>query len=824
MGYPVKDTPYNYSIPPQKLASARKGKKWQQQSVDAIINLSTQTLQNNRSSKYNKQVNYNLYNSIFDERDFDYVLNPMGLKGNYSNVATKMKNYNIIRPKIELLKGEEMKRPFSFRVRATNGEVVSQKQDEKRKAILEHLQAGMVQSQGGEGEEEQQPLESIEKYFKSGYIHPREVTANQILEYGIQAEDLLRKFNEGWEHALISSEEIYYVGVANNEPKVRVVNSINFDYDKTVELRQVEKAQWAKEERWLAIGEVIDEYSDELTDEEIDRLDKGEVGYPMNKMNYYPGFAYQMSEMEGLTVNNGNSLHSSYNGNRTGSHVYVANVCWKSLRKIGFLKYQDERTGKFEETMVDETFKLTPELEEIGATLRWQWINEVWEGTRIGQDIYVNIRPLANQFRDLNNPGESQLPYIGYVYNSVNSMSTSLVDLVKPHQYTYMTIWWRLEQELAKGKGKKFIMDFAKMPKSMGFTMDEWMYHFDNTGIIWINSMEEGRKNDPNSVSQFNQMTDVDLSLSQVVGQYLSVLAEIEEQVDRITGVSRQRESDIKSSETVGGVERAIQQSTHITEPWFYYHNAVKQKVLNAYIYNFRQSSSSNKKLQYIVNDVEASILEIDGSEFDDTNYNVFVSDSIKDNIIKQKLEGLAQLALQKEQTRLSDIIRIYKSESISEIESSIVASETEYFQNQQANIEAEQEGQAAEAEAERAHAKEMRDKDDTQKQLDRENKIEVAIINALGFSQDTDVNTNGIPDVIEQGKFALEQGREAFSQFIEENKLDKDIKKSKAEIRQKDTELGLKNKELNLKEKQSIRDNKTKLKNPVAGEKKPKK
>ena len=820
MSYPVKDTPYNYSLPPQKVSTARKGKNWQQMSVDAIINLSSQTISNNRSSKYNKQVNYNLYNSIFEETDFDYILNPMGLKGNYANVATKMKDYNIIRPKIELLKGEEMKRPFSFRVRAVNGEVVSQKQDEKRKAILEHLQAGLAQELGQEGEE-QEPLESIEKYFKSGYIHPREVTANQILEYGVQAEELVRKFNEGWEHALISSEEIYYVGRQNNEPSVRTVNPLNFDYDKTIELRSVEKAQWAKEERWVAIGEVIDQYSEYLSDTDIDRLDKGEVGYPLNKMNYYPGFAYNMNEMEGNTINTNSSQHASYNGNRTGSHVYVANVCWKSLRKIGFLKYQDPRTGSFEETMVDETFKLSDELKEVGATLKWQWINEVWEGTRIGQDIYCNIRPLPNQFRDINNPGECQLPYIGYVYNSVNSMSTSLIDLVKPHQYTYMVIWWRLEQELAKGKGKKFIMDSAKMPKSQGFTMDEWMYHFDNTGIIWINSMEEGRKNDQNSISQFNQMTDVDLSLSNIVGQYLSVLAEIEDQVDRITGVSRQRESDIKSSETVGGVERAIQQSTHITEPWFYYHNTVKQKVLNAYIYNFRQTSNENKKLQYIVNDVEASILEIDGTEFDDTNYNVFVSDSIKDNIIKQKLEGLAQLALQKEQTRLSDIIRIYKTESISEIESTLVASEEAFFQNQQANIEAEQKATAADGEAQRAHELDVQDNENEQKQLDRENKIQLAIISALGFSEDTDVNANGMPDVLEQGKFAMEQGKVAWNEFVEENKMILDSRKTDADIRQKDKDLKLKEKEINNKEKQSIRDNKTKLKNPVAGEKK---
>lgn len=817
MPYPVKDTPYNYSLPPQKISSKRKGKEWGEQSVDAIINLSSQTLTNNRSSKYNKQINYDLYNSIFQEKDFDYVLNPMGLKGNYTAVATKMKNYNIIRPKIELLKGEEMKRPFNFRVRATNGEVVSERQDEKRKAILQHLQQNMVPTEEG-----QQPLDEIEKYFKTEYIHPREVTANQILEYGVQAEELEKKFNAGWEHALISSEEVYYVGTHNNEPKVRTVNPLNFDYDKTIELRSIEDAQWAKEERWLSMGEVIDMYSEYLSEDEVKRLDKGEVGYPMNKMNYYPGFAYAMNEMEGNTINNNNSdQNNSYGGNRTGSHCYVANVCWKSLRKIGFFSYTDPRTGKTEETLVDEEFKLTEEMLALGGTLRWQWINEVWEGTRIGQDIYCNIRPISNQFRDLNNPGATKLPYIGYVYNSVNSMSTSLVDLVKPHQYTYMVTWWRLEQELAKAKGKKLVMDYSKFPKSMGMSMDEWMYHLDNTGVVWINSMEEGRKGDPDSANPANTMTSMDMALSQVVGQYMEVLREIENQVDRITGVSRQRESDIQSSETVGGVERAIQQSTHITEPWFYYHNAVKQKVLNAYIYNFRQTSNENKKLQYIVNDIEASIIEIDGTEFDDTNFNVFVSDSIRDHAIKQKLEGLAQIALQQEKVKFSDIIKIYKTNSISEVEGRIVSSENEFEQRQQAAVEQAQQAEAAQAEALRAHEKEIRDEESLQKQLDRENKIEIEIIKALGFSENTDVNANGMPDVIEQGKFALEQGRDHFTEFIETNKLSADISSKNKDVALKARELDIKEKDIEAKERMNKDNNKTALKNKVPGEKK---
>jgi hypothetical protein len=808
-------TPYRNSLPPQKIATALKSEKWRKQSVDAIINMSSQTTTNNRSSKYDKQVNYNLYNSIFKDSDFNYVLNPYGLQGQYAKVATKMKNYNIVRPKIELLKGEEMKRPFSYRVRATSGEVVSQRQDEKRKAILEHLQGAII-------DQEAEPLDSIEKYFKTEYIHPREVTSNQILEYGIQKERLITKFNEGFEHALISSEEVYYIGNHSGEPKVRVVNPINFEYDKTIELRSIEEAQWAKEERWLAVGEIIDLYSEFLTKNEIDRLDKGEVG-SSGRQDYYPGFAYNMNDLEGTNVDTGTQAGSSYGGNKTGSHVYVANVCWKSLRKIGFLTYVDPRTGKEEETIVSEDFKMTPELAALGAVIRWQYINEVWEGTKIGDDIYVNIRPLSNQFRDMNNPGECKLPYIGHVYNAVNAVSTSLVDLIKPHQYTYMIIWWRLEQELAKAKGKKYAMDYAKLPKSMGMDMDEWMYHFDNTGIVWYNSMEEGRKGDTDSISQAQAMGDIDMSLSQVVGQYLQVLRELEDQVDRITGISRQREADVKSSETVGGVERAIQQSTHITEPWFFYHNSVKEKVLNAYVYNFRQSSTENRKIQYIVNDVEASILEIDGSDYDDTNYNVFVTDSIKDHAIKQKLEGLAQIALQQEKTKFSDIINIYRSESITEISSSIIASEREFDTNmaEQAKLEAER--LEAAKDAQRLHDMNIRNKEDIQKQLDREAKVEVAIIGALGFSQDTDMNANGIPDVIEQGKFALDQGREAFSQFIDQNKLNADIQKQKSEFEIKKEDNKIKREKIASDERIAKANNVTALKNKVVGEKRSK-
>ena len=174
------------------------------------------------------------------------------------------------------------------------------------------------------------------------------------------------------------------------------------------------------------------------------------------------------------------------------------------------LSYLDPRTGKVESTTVDDSFKMTKELKDSGAVVEWYWDTEIWEGTRIGSSDYIDVHPVDNQ--------TGNLPYIGYIYNNVNSIATSLVDMVKAHQYTYIIVWYRLEQELAKAKGKKFIMDLAMLPKSKGWTVDQWMYYFDNLGVAWINSVEEGTKGDPSSVSKFNQFQAIDMTLSQSVG------------------------------------------------------------------------------------------------------------------------------------------------------------------------------------------------------------------------------------------------------------------------------------------------------------------
>lgn len=784
-------------MPRQMLPESEKTEEWRKSCMDALIGFGNQITANGRSTRQRKQANYDLMNSIYDERDFDYVTNPYNLPDKFGEAPTKMELFNIIRPKIEQLKGEEIQRPFKFMAVGVGGEVLNSRLEAKKMMISSYLEQKVV-SELGEGEDPQKPLSQLIKEFDTSYQDIRERFANNILKYGEKKDKFQNKFNKGWEHALIGGEEIYYIGIVSNEPHIRVVNPIRFEFDRNMDVDGIEDGQWAREERFLSLSQILDEYGKKLKPEELKRLDEG-IG------NYGRPSSLVFDMRPGLPSTPNFSGNSPTNTFTDPNHIVVYYCVWKTLKKIGFLTYIDE-AGEPQERIVEETFKLTPEQKLQGWSIEWEWINEVWGGTKIGQDIYVDIGPLPNQIRSIENPALCKLPYVGRVYNALNSRSTSLVDLVKPHQYTYMIVWWRLLQELAKAKGKKMIMDFAAIPRSQGIDVDKWMYYFDNLGIAWINSFEEGNEsfNRETAVSKFNQYTAIDMSLSQSVQQYMMMIEKLENMVGELCGVSKQRTGQVSSSETVGGIERSIIQSSMVTEAYFYTHNEIKNQVLTQYIECAKIAYKNGKKAQFILNDIERVLLDIDGDILNDSDYAVFISNSNKDYQNLESIKGLAQVLLQKDSVQLSDIINIYKAQSVSEAEREVIASEKAYNERQQAVQESQQQAMLQQQEMINADRQAERDFIAGENEKDRQARLEEATIKAVGFSQD--VNANAVPDVLEMEKLRAKN----IETQVKERMKDKEIlanqinddKRMQHESQMQDKELEMKNKEIASKEK----------------------
>lgn len=823
----MEDNLYNSAFPRQKLPLSQKGKKWQEDCVNYIIGEGNATSGGNGKSYYGElQTYYNLYNSIFDEKDFKSITNPFKVEDGFP--ATPH-DFNIIRPKIDLLIGEETKRPLNFRVIRTSQEATSEMQEKEKQMILQYIEAAITARMSPEEAQQFQqqlqsgeimPPEAIAKYMDKDYKDIVENTAYHTLTYLREKLDLDNEFIKGWKDGLISGREIYYVGVLNAEPYAERVNPIGFSYDNSPDLEFIEDGSWCCRKMRMPITEVYDRYYDKLKEKDLDKLEEMISSTPGRNLG------------DRSPVDMGIQLHIYDNPIFEGigkSLVNVWHCCWKSFKKIYYVTTEDE-AGQVQITVVDETYQ--PVGNEI--SVEQDWIVEVWEGYRAGNDLYFGIQPIEYQHVSIDNPNSQKLPYCGAIYSNTNSKPRSLVSILKPLQYMYIVLWYRLELAIARDKGKVINMDITQIPKSMGITPAKWMHYLSSVGVNFINPYEEGWNiigREGGKPAQFNQMTSLDLTMSNVIAEYIQLMDKIEELAGTISGITAQREGAVSSSEMVGNVERSVVQSSHITEPLFWVHNQCKRRVLNMLLNTAKGAweQTGKQKLQYIFDNGERAFLDIT-PKFYYEDMDVFVSDTSKDLENIQKLQQLIQPAMQNGASLL-EAAEILTNDNFNIIKQKLKDMQTrqEQMQQQQQEAEAQQQQQLQQMQNESKQQELMLQEaqmDLQRYQIDQDNqtKIAVAQINAYRGTENMDQNNNGIPDVAELGKQAIEQqkiNQEAYNKHyeakqkreIEDQKiqLEKDKMKHETELQKAKDDAAYEREKLKAR---------TALKNRTVGEK----
>lgn len=823
----MEDNLYNSAFPRQKLPLSKKGKKWQEDCVNYIIGEGNVTSGGNSTSYYGElQTYYNLYNSIFDEKDFKSITNPFKVEDGFP--ATPH-DFNIIRPKVDLLIGEETKRPLNFRVIRTSQEATSEMQEKEKQMILQYIEAAITARMSPEEAQQFQeqlqsgeimPPEQIAKYMDKDYKDIVENTAYHSLTYLREKLDLDNEFIKGWKDGLISGREIYYVGVLNAEPYAERVNPICFSYDKSPDLEFIEDGSWCCRKMRMPITEVYDRYYDKLEEKDLDKLEEMICSTPGRNLG------------DRSPVDMGIQLRIYDNPIFEGSGKSLVNVwhcCWKSFKKIFYVTTTDD-SGQPQINIVDETYQ--PVGNEI--SVEPDWIVEVWEGYRAGSDLYFGIQPIEYQHVSIDNPNSQKLPYCGAIYSNTNSKPRSLVSILKPLQYMYIVLWYRLELAIARDKGKVVNMDITQIPKSMNISPAKWMHYLSSVGVNFINPYEEGWNipgREGGKPAQFNQITALDLTMSNVIAEYIQLMDKIEELAGTISGITQQREGAVSSSEMVGNVERSVVQSSHITEPLFWVHNQCKRRVLNMLLNTAKGAweETGKQKLQYIFDNGERAFLDIT-PKFYYEDMDVFVSDTSKDLENIQKLQQLIQPAMQNGASLL-EAAEILTNDNFNIIKQKLKDMQTrqEQIQQQQQEAEAQQQQQLQQMQNESKQQELMLQEaqmDLQRYQIDQDNqtKIAVAQINAYRGTEELDQDQNGIPDPVEIGKQAIEQqkiNQEAYNKRyeakqkreIEDQKiqLEKDKMKHETELQKAKDDAAYEREKLKAR---------TALKNKTSGEK----
>lgn len=783
------------ALPYQKLTEREKKEKygsveeWAIATINALdrIIYSNTTFRNNNPThnKRNIFVNMNLVeNGFFDKSDFEEILYPYGKEFDYG-FPVNLTHYPIINSKIEVLKGEEIARPLNFMVVDKSSDGFNRTQELRNKLVLDVLTNELLLNINGKGLEEGlskdqsgeqlDSIEKINKYMSYGYSDLLEEKLSDLLRYFVDSDQLKYKFNKNFTRLLCCGSEIYHIDIISGTPTVRVINPLYFDCDTSGETDFMDGATWTREYEYISVSEVTARYSEYLTEEEI------------NYIEHNKGFYASYSGSNDFYFY-GNLESSTY----TANLVRVCHFEWVSLKKIGFLSIIDKRTGEIlEKDVVDEYYKKQYKNDpNVKEEIKWEWVNDRWRGIKIGANVYIRLESIPRQYDTVSSFSKSTSSYIGTRANF------SLVDKLKPYQYLYNILWFQLKKLMAASKGKAFIMDIAQIPTSHGFSWDKWLHTLDIYNVGFINSLEVDENT--KKQSNFNQFQTVDRSMGDIINQFIAQFQFIEQQMGQVCGITPQREGQVHQNETYGGVERSVTQSNSITESLFYIHNECKRRVIERMMDLAKVAFKDGVKMQYVMDDLGRKLIEINDSDFKNSEFGIIITNSGEDAKNLQSLKEAAMMALQQQQISLKDFADTIITKSMAKIRNLLIDAEKHNQEKQQAQQEAQGQQQAQQQQTQLAF-EQQRIQIETEaklqiEQLKADTAIRVAEINAeskiMAFREDVPVdrNNNGTMDAIEGDKLALE--REIKNRELNIKQQEVDVKKQDSETKKKDVEV----------------------------------
>ena len=768
------------NLPPQQLPFNKKNKVWRKKHLDWADSKTFFNYSLVRKSVIHKKINYDLLNGKLHMTDLELILNPENIRAGF--IPDRIQHYPIMNSKLNILRGEESKRVFDYRVVVTNPNAISEIENNKKEELFQRLKT-LISNTSQSEEEFNQELEKLNDYYTYEWQDMREIRANALLNHYIKEYNIPFLFNNGFMDAMAVGEEMYQCDIVGGEPTIERLNPLKVRIFKSGYSNKIEDADMIIIEDYWSPGKVIDTYYDVLSKKDIEYIEKlpDHVGQAaVDSMdNVDERYGYVNNNMVGEEISTDGFYFDPFNlfSDSTSNsllpydlagNLRVLRVYWKSRRRIKKVKSYDPETGEEIYNFYPETYIIN---KDAGEEEQIFYINEAWEGTKIGTDIYVNMRPRVIQYNRLSNPSRCHFGIIGSIYNLNDSRPFSLVDMMKYHNYYYDVIHDRLNKMMAKNWGKILKLDLAKVPK--GWDVEKWMYYAKANGLAVEDSFKEGNigASTGKLAGALNNASSgvIDAEFGNSIQYLINLLEFIKMEMSETVGITKQREGQISNRETVGGVERATLQSSYITEWLFVQHEDVKRRVLECFLENIKTSlKGRNKKFQYILSDATMKIMDIDGDEFAEADYGLVVDNGKGTQELSQKLDMLAQAALQNQTLSFSTIMKLYSSSSLAEkqrfVEKDERTIQERNAQAQQQQLEAQQ--QIAQIEMEQKQAElEQREQANIR---DNETKIMIAQIQANNKNDDGIVEQ----EFSEEAKASL---MEKIREFNEKLKLDRD-------------------------------------------------
>ena len=784
-------------LPNQRVSrTTKQTTKWQKDTIDFFIS-SIFKYDSKRKSPKEVLENWDFYNSELSSEEMQKHLDPLNVEeGLMKDENVTFGFYDVLHQPFDTLIGEELKRVSEIKAYAINPLVINEKDKIFTDKVSKYFQE-LVQQTSINEEEVQKKLSELDNFKKKDLQSSHEIMVNQILNIfkNSQYINAKYKFNKVFKNLEIVGDwisRIYHVGA---EPNFEIVNSDKFFVLGMGTSNFIQDGYAWIEIDYLNPNKLIEEFAEELTNTEIDKIFKNlddtqsyivpnQIALIDTELNQdgkiYHGamplvvdgdfIAQDGTVMDYPLIQNGN--------------IRIYRVQWLALRKLGKLKYYDE-FGDEQYRWVDEYY---PANIDLGEEVEWIWVNELMEGVKILNDIYKKVRVCPVQMRSLINPAMVRPSYVGYV-NADNGKCTSRIDRLKPYQRMYNIFANKLVTLWTQNIGKVGVVDVSRIPSTM--STDEWYLWIKRFKLMYINSFEEGNKGAAKGQLAGNMQQSspvLDLSLSQEINDTINMLTWIETKVNKIASVPEARQGNLTGKEGLGVSQQAVSQSTHQTEHDFFIHDILKSITFEVLIEYTKYLWKDEKgKRQFMLDDLSNYLIDIDGELLSEGEYGIKITNSSKLYEMFSNLKQLTHAAMQNGTATLSDVARMFMSDSPSEMLDQLEKAEDKRLeqQNEQAKMGQQSAQAAMEAQFKMMERKHQLDLEMLAKEWEYKYKLEeVDLVNKLN-EHARDTNENGIEDAVELETERI-KAEAALKVVDENNKNKKEIEEMKIKAAEK--------------------------------------
>ena len=737
------------NFPRQDVSETQKTADW----AKLHLLYAKQLLQDRESSLEKKTRLYNQYNGRTVAASVNYLTQTYGKKN-----RTKYISYRLGKPKIDLLNNEFLKRPLYSYVSTINIDAKTAKLDNfemvlgaaHAKKVIEGMRQNGVDPMNG------MDIPNIDDntiWAKMNTKERNEKLMQTLIDNAIRELKLKLKFAKNFQDIKLVSECFGKIDIDEhgNEDYYRI-DPRNAIFEEIEEDYFLEKSPIMGARIRMPIHNILMRYR--LSQVQRDRLETIRKSGRSDNSSFY---SYNGSMCADVIHIEWKSVTATYYllSPKTKSQMEFDSSDAFFRKEISAKEYEENpniyRRGtensnnkipfeeqlknyrEFGNQMGEAAFK--SEGRKSFSYIETKFHEELYEATLIGDEDVVDFRKKPFTTRSIDNPTEVlAYSYCGALFNTVNNERISLQEIIENFNNMFDIVMYQILKEINKAKGKVLSYDRAAMPKDK--KIKDIMYDMLNDSFIDVDSSSTGNWSGRNLSDIKNMINEYDIGMSDSFPSLVAMKNEIQQTVDRLTGINENREGQIAASATATNAQSSIAASRTITDGMFYFMNLYMEKVLLRLCETMKLTWGLYKteKAKVILGDSMFNFMKLTKNLYA-ADYGIVLVDGGKELAIRDKMERMAEASLNAKEIRYRDYLSFEMTETLMEgkkvLESAWDLTEqirqrdlAQQQQSQQQAIQQQQQGQVQMQQQQLAVNKQMADEDREDKQTHDINKI----------------------------------------------------------------------------------------------------